>query len=165
MVTKPEIQSLFQKRASIAKMRIGTANVREESCAASTGHKRNSSGSHKLVYWYLEPTKIVFGFCAIIETWSKFRDFGVTDSRKFKINFKKFLKQVIRLDGRCAIGAAEIHCVENASAIRKPLQAIPRTHKICDIKNFWTKFCPNLTILVSLESWRRDLSKFGKTKL
>ena len=42
----------------------------------------------------------------------------------------------------------------------------PRTHvKICDIKNFWTKFCPNLTILVSLESWRRDLSKFGKTKL
>ena len=42
---------------------------------------------------------------------------------------------------------------------------LPRTHKICDIKNFWTKFCPNLTILVSLESWRRDLSKFGKTKL
>ena len=42
---------------------------------------------------------------------------------------------------------------------------IPRTHKICDIKNFWTKFCPNLTILVSLESWRRDLFKFGKTKL
>ena len=42
---------------------------------------------------------------------------------------------------------------------------VPRTHKICDIKNFWTKFCPNLTILVSLESWRRDLSKFGKTKL
>ena len=41
----------------------------------------------------------------------------------------------------------------------------PRTHKICDIKNFWTKFCPNLTILVSLESWRRDLFKFGKTKL
>ena len=41
----------------------------------------------------------------------------------------------------------------------------PRTHNICDIKNFWTKFCPNLTILVSLESWRRDLFKFGKTKL
>ena len=42
---------------------------------------------------------------------------------------------------------------------------VPRTHKICDIKNCWTKFCPNLTILVSLESWRQDLSKFGKTKL
>ena len=45
------------------------------------------------------------------------------------------------------------------------LKIKPRTHKICDIKNFWTKFCPNLTILVSLESWRRDLFKFGKTKL
>ena len=41
----------------------------------------------------------------------------------------------------------------------------PRTRKICDIKNFWIKFWLNLTILVSLESWNRDLSKFGKTKL
>ena len=45
------------------------------------------------------------------------------------------------------------------------LPVIPRTHKICDIKNFGTKFCPNLTILVFLKSWRRDLSKFGETKL
>ena len=28
----------------------------------------------------------------------------------------------------------------------------PRTHKICDIKNFWIKCWLNLTILVSLES-------------
>ena len=42
---------------------------------------------------------------------------------------------------------------------------IPRTHKICDIKNFWTKCWSNLTILVFLKSWDRDLSKFGKTKL
>ena len=28
----------------------------------------------------------------------------------------------------------------------------------------WIKFCPNLMILVSLESWDRDLSKFRQTK-
>ena len=39
--------------------------------------------------------------------------------------------------------------------------------KICDIRILiWgIKFGPNFKILVSLESWRRDLFKFGKIKL
>ena len=43
----------------------------------------------------------------------------------------------------------------------------PRTRKICDIRILilWTKICPNLMILVFLDSWDQDLSKFGKTKL
>ena len=41
----------------------------------------------------------------------------------------------------------------------------PAKFAILRILILWTKFCPNLMILVSLESWDWDLSKFGKTKL
>ena len=44
----------------------------------------------------------------------------------------------------------------------------PRTHKICDIKNFGfgrPKFVQIWRFWCFLESWDWDLSKFGKTKL
>ena len=68
-------------------------------------------------------------------------------------------------NGDTSLNCATIHghCWRRSVGIKPTAQ--PSFQNLLDIKNFWTKFCPNLTILVSLESWRRDLSKFGKTKL
>ena len=57
--------------------------------------------------------------------------------------------------------------VESGTHLEHNPGALPRTHKICDIRILilGTKFWLILTILVSLESWRRDLSKFSKIKL
>ena len=63
------------------------------------------------------------------------------------------------------VGFGNTQNPKNKKLAKGKLKDAPRTHKICDIKNFGTKFWSNLTILVFLESWDRDLSKFGKTKL